>query len=204
MGSPYKTLLNAVDSADTVLILTFSPTLSPILLFNLSSSAGQIIMQFNFFFCFLALVAIVHAAPMWAQIAKPKAGDPPSAAAPSGGVKPVTAPKQFGCQCTGATYSAATVSSTLTTAARTAANSLGAAGDTSAAKFPHTFHNYGGTLDFPLCPGAPLTEFPIKNTGIYAGGSDKGPDRVVFTTGGKFCGCIHHTDQTNFERCTSF
>lgn len=67
-------------------------------------------MQFNAFLYILALAAVVHGAaigvrsPMWAQMAKPKPGNPPSAVAPpSGQVAPVAPPKFLpgGCNCAG-------------------------------------------------------------------------------------------------------
>lgn len=60
-------------------------------------------MQFNFFIYILAFAAVVHGAAIgsrsYAQMAKPKPNNPPSAPAPSSGVATSTVPKKYGYRC---------------------------------------------------------------------------------------------------------
>ncbi|EMC93727.1 hypothetical protein BAUCODRAFT_205433 [Baudoinia panamericana UAMH 10762] len=55
--------------------------------------------------------------------------------------------------------------------------------------YPHTYNNYE---DFEFPVHGPYLEFPIKETGIYTGGSP-GADRVVFNEDGEYAGTITHT-----------
>ncbi|KAK4502172.1 hypothetical protein PRZ48_005597 [Zasmidium cellare] len=66
--------------------------------------------------------------------------------------------------------------------------------------YPHTYNNYEG-FDFPV--SGPYQEFPIKESGVYTGGSP-GADRVVFNTDGEYAGAITHTGASgnNFVGCS--
>lgn len=165
-------------------------------------------MQFNFFVYVLALAAIVHGAaigvrsPMWAQMAKPKPGNPPSAIAPPSGQASVPIDKQWSCRCPGGRYyGPSQVALTVAHANSLAANTVGPATDDDYQKYPHTYGN-NEQLKFPLCEGEAFYEFPLKSSGMYAGGKDKGDDRVVYAkSSGKFCGCIYHITRSKFDLC---
>ncbi|WPH04971.1 Hypothetical protein R9X50_00786900 [Acrodontium crateriforme] len=66
--------------------------------------------------------------------------------------------------------------------------------------YPHQYNNYEG-FDFPV--DGPYYEFPIKESGVYTGGSP-GADRVVFNDQGEYAGTITHSGASgnNFVGCS--
>ncbi|RPD58890.1 Ribonuclease/ribotoxin [Lentinus tigrinus ALCF2SS1-7] len=92
------------------------------------------------------------------------------------------------CRCPAAgtparTYSRAQIGAAVTAGAQAPPRTIG--------NYPHTFGNFERIL-FATCTGQTLNEFPILTTGPFTG-RGPGPDRVIYTSSGQFCGCITHT-----------
>ncbi|EPQ32426.1 uncharacterized protein PFL1_00622 [Pseudozyma flocculosa PF-1] len=70
--------------------------------------------------------------------------------------------------------------------------------------YPKKFKNYEGFNFSAYCSGPPYYEYPLVLTaGGYTGGNP-GPDRVIYDSGGEFCGAVTHTrapTPNGFIRC---
>ncbi|QIW95243.1 hypothetical protein AMS68_000761 [Peltaster fructicola] len=79
-------------------------------------------------------------------------------------------------------------------------NAVNAACNTQAGNYPHQYNNYEG-FSFPN--PSPWYEFPIKESGVYTGGSP-GADRVIIDSNCNYQGSITHTGASgnNFVACS--
>ncbi|KAI0756788.1 ribonuclease ribotoxin [Daedaleopsis nitida] len=98
-----------------------------------------------------------------------------------------------GCKCAGDSYTSSDIDDAIKAAK---------AGNASDSDYPHQYHDYEG-FSFQSCSGE-FFEFPLKENGIYTGGSP-GADRVIYDTSGNFCACLTHEGASgnNFVECDS-
>jgi len=94
-----------------------------------------------------------------------------------------------GCNCAGTKYSETDID-----------NAIQEAQSGGADDYPHQYHDYEG---FSFTCSSPYYEYPMEAGDTYTGGSP-GADRVIYSTGGDFCGCITHTGASgdDFLECT--